>query len=336
MINKLYDFKKIKLLDTTSPIIRLERLEKHLGLGKKNIKLFMKHEATSYLGLGGNKIRKLEYLLSDAQKNHATAIITTGGIQSNHARLTAAACAKIGMHCELVLTSVVDINHFDYYNNGNLILNDLLNANVHISQPTYFASDIIKDITQRLIAEGHTPYLIPTGGSTPVGCLGYVEAAHEITQQELQMNIHFDSIHVANGSSGTYAGLFAGFTLMQDAKRIDSYSVLHSKQETETASRKLIHETLALFEEDTAITQALTIDDRFMGPGYGQLTDQVKEALRLMAKYEGIFLDPVYSGKAFSGLLHQLIHGEIDSHHNALYLMTGGTPALHAYSSLLL
>lgn len=335
MINTLYSFQKAKLLDNISPIIRLENLEKHLGLVEKNIKLFMKHEATSYLGLGGNKIRKLEYLLGDAQKNNATAIITMGGIQSNHARLTAAACAKLGLRCELVLAPVVDINHFDYYNNGNLILNDLLNANVHMSHPTYAPSDIIKNLTKRLEAEGHTPYVIPTGGSTPIGCLGYVEAAHEITQQESQMNMHFDSIHLANGSSGTYAGLFAGFTLMHDQRDIHSYSVLHTKKETEQSSINLINNTLELFDEPHLATPELNIDDRFIGTGYGQLTHEVKDALRLMAQHEGIFLDPVYSGKAFTGLLHQLMHGEIKPNHNILYIMTGGTPALHAYSSLL-
>ena len=332
----LSPFPKVSLLEEVTPIQRLHRLEHALDCSSRQIEVYIKHDDAARLGQGGNKLRKLEYLLGEALAQEANVIITTGGIQSNHARLTAAACARLGLRCELVLASVVDNSEYEYHHNGNLVLNDLFGAHLHHANSQMPAAEVIEQLQQRLRAEGYRPYFIPTGGSVALGCLGYAEAALEIAAQEQEMGVTFDAIHVANGSSGTHAGLLAGFELLGRPRHVQAHSVLHPLPATMEATQKLRQETLQLLGRDaTAPIMAIHINPAQMGSAYGQVTDEMTRCLRLLAATEGLLIDPVYSGKAFAGMVHDIETGVLAPNSRVLFLMTGGTPALYAYHPLL-
>ena len=329
-------FPKATLLNGPTPIQRLHRLEQALACEQRHIEVYIKHDDASSLGQGGNKLRKLEYLLGDAMANSADVIITTGGIQSNHARLTAAACARLGLRCELVLASVVDNSEYDYHHNGNLVLNDLFGAHVQLANAQMPAAELIAQLQQRLQAEGHKPYFIPTGGSVALGCVGYAEAAFEIAAQEQAMGVTFDAIHVANGSSGTHAGLLAGFEILGQARHVQAHSVLHNQVTTTETTQTLMQETLQLLgHESAAPIMSVNINPEQMGSAYGMVTNEMKRCMRLLANSEGLLIDPVYSGKAFAGMVHDIETGVVADHCRVLFVMTGGTPALYAYHNLL-
>ncbi|UOO90050.1 D-cysteine desulfhydrase family protein [Vitreoscilla massiliensis] len=329
-------FPKVSLLEGATPIQRLYGLERALDCTGRQIEVYIKHDDAARLGQGGNKLRKLEYLLGDALAQGADVIITTGGIQSNHARLTAAACARLGLRCELVLASAVDNSEYDYHHNGNLVLNDLFGAHLHHANSQMPADKVIEQLQQRLQAEGHHPYFIPTGGSVALGCLGYVEAALEIAAQEQEMGVTFDAIHVANGSSGTHAGLLAGFELLGRPRHVQAHSVLHTLQATTETTQTLRQQTLHLLgQAATTPVMAIHINPAQMGSAYGMVTAEMKRCLRLLAQTEGLLIDPVYSGKAFAGMVHDIETGVLAPNSRVLFVMTGGTPALYAYHNLL-
>ncbi|MBP6563264.1 MAG: D-cysteine desulfhydrase family protein [Neisseriaceae bacterium] len=330
--NLLAPFPKVTLIDGPTPIQRLSRLESALGLNAQDIRLYMKHDDAPVLGGGGNKLRKLEFHFGHALANHANVIITTGGLQSNHARLTAAACARLNLRCILVLSSPVPLSDEDYVNNGNTLLNNLLGAEVHLVPPTTTAAAMIAQLTQDLTAQGLVPYFMPTGGSTATGCLGYVNAALEIIAQEQALGLTFDQVLLANGSSGTHAGLSAGFAVAQHPTQVKSYAVLANRQVTQEQTHTLVAETLALLgSANMAANVTINVDDGQLGQSYGLPTAEMKSALHCLARTEGLLLDPVYSGKAFAGLIHDLRQNSFAPGSKLLFLMTGGTPALYAY-----
>lgn len=333
----LTQFPKATLIEQPTPIRRLSRLEDALGLPEKNIQLFMKHEDAPALGAGGNKLRKLEFHLGHALAEQANVIITTGGIQSNHARLTAAACARLNLRCILVLSSPVPLSDDDYQHSGNTLLNDLFGAEIQLVPPQTTALALIQNISTELEQQGLKPYFMPTGGSTATGCLGYASAAQEIMVQEQTLGLSFSHVLLANGSSGTHAGLSAGFAFAQHEAKVKSYAVLTNRQDTRSQTQKLVAETLALLGQPTlAATLAIEVDDAQLGKSYGLPTDAMKAALRCLATTEGLLLDPVYSGKAFAGLLDDLSNGFFAEGSRLLFLMTGGTPALYAYKDHLI
>lgn len=333
----LSSFPKATLIDQPTPIRRLTRVETALGLSTKNIQLFMKHEDAPALGAGGNKLRKLEFHLGHALAKKANVIITTGGIQSNHARLSAAACARLNLRCILVLSSPVPLNDHDYLHSGNTLLNDLFGAEVYLVPPHETAAAVIASLSQDLTAQGLVPYFMPTGGSTPIGCLGYVHAAQEIITQEQTLGLSFSHVLLANGSSGTHAGLTTGLAIAQHAAIVKSYAVLANQQDTRKQTQKLVAETLALLgQPELATNVAIEVDDTQLGECYGLPTEAMKAAIRCLATTEGLLLDPVYSGKAFAGLLADLDNHVFAEGSRLLFLMTGGTPALYAYKDHLI
>lgn len=317
------------LVENPTRIHALSNINKDLN----GVEIYVKRDDVMDLGLGGNKLRKLEYLLQDAIRQGADTLITTGGIQSNHARLTAIAAAKAGLGCELVLTQPVPIDIHDYNHNGNILLEKILNVPTHVVPKDGTALDIIEERKVQLIDQGKRPYVVPMGGSSAIGCLGYTNCFLEIAAQRQELGIGFDYIVVPNGSAGTYTGLFVGKQLLKDTTtHIKSYSVLWDEATARQTTLEKAREVLALLDLDTTITEAdIDIDGRFRGEAYGVPTVKMWDALRLMAQLEGIFIDPVYSGKAFAGLLSDIKDGVIPNGSRVLFVLTGGTPGLFGY-----
>ncbi|TFB38105.1 D-cysteine desulfhydrase family protein [Pseudomonas sp. F01002] len=329
----LSSFARADLLQGPTPIQRAERLEQLLGLKSQGIGLFLKRDDHMLIGGGGNKLRKLEFHFGAALAGGVDTVITVGGIQSNHARLTAAVCARLGLACELILTRAVPKNDVDYELNGNVLLDQLFGAQLQVLAG---GSDSLSEAEKRaaqLRDSGRNVLVIPTGGSTPLGSLGYARCAAEIAQQEAELGLTFNQVVVPNGSAGTHAGLAAGFQLLgRGTSILKSYSVLSDRDTSAARTRQLTQDALALLGS-SAIVQAeeIAIDGSQLGDGYGLPTPAMQEAVRLMARAEGLLIDPVYSGKAFAGLLADLRQGRYRSGDNVLFVMTGGTPGLYAY-----
>jgi L-cysteate sulfo-lyase len=323
-------FSREKLFDSPTPIQRLNRLEREL---ETKVRLYVKRDDLMGLGGGGNKLRKLEFLLGDAISRGSDTFITVGGLQSNHARLSAAAAAHIGMTCELVLTRLVPRSDEAYRRNGNILLDEIFGAKIHLLSGTENALDFATDRAKALKSEGRRPYLVGSGGSSPVGCLGYANCAVEIMEQQHEIEGGFTQIIVPNGSSGTHAGLAAGFASVgMNPARISSYAVLNPAKETQFHTHELAKAALALLDPTKSIDlDAIHVSDNQRGDGYGIPTSAMLDAVRIMARTQGLLLDPVYTGKAFAGVLAAVRSGAYKPGEAILFLMTGGLPGLFAY-----
>lgn len=326
---------RFKLLDGVTPIQRLDRLEGALGDTLGGVRLYVKRDDMMGVGGGGNKLRKLEFLLGEALAQGCDTFITTGGIQSNHARLSAAAAARAGLACELVLAHMVPRDDADYRRNGNVLLDGLFGATVHERPGTADALAFAQSRAAELAAQGRKAYVVGAGGSSPVGCLGYADCAREIAEQEAAQGFAFSRIVIPNGSSGTHAGLAAGFAALGQAPaRVRSFSVLATVEETRATTLEKARATLKLLDPSASIdADGIDVADGQRGDGYGIPTPGMIEAVRLMASSEGLLLDPVYSGKAFAGLLADISAGAYAPGASVLYVMTGGVPGLFAYRS---
>ena len=332
----LSSFARAELLQGPTPIQRAERLEQLLGLKKQGIGLFLKRDDHMLIGGGGNKLRKLEFHIGAALAAGVDTVITVGGIQSNHARLTAAVCARLGLACELILTRAVPKADVDYELNGNVLLDQLFGAQLQVLARGSDSLAVAEKRATQLRDSGRKVLVIPTGGSTPLGSLGYARCAAEIAQQETKLGLSFNQVVVPNGSAGTHAGLAAGFQLLgRGTSIVKSYSVLSDRDTSAARTRQLTQDALVLLGS-SAIVQAeeIAIDGSQLGDGYGLPTPAMQEAVRLMARAEGLLIDPVYSGKAFAGLLADLRQGRYRSGDNVLFVMTGGTPGLYAYREI--
>ena len=326
-------FARADLLQGPTPIQRGERLERLLGLETQGIGLFLKRDDHMLIGGGGNKLRKLEFHIGAALAAGVDTVITIGGLQSNHARLTAAVCARLGLACELILTRSVPKTEVDYELNGNVLLDQLFGAEISMLAGGTDSLARAETRAAQLRESGRKVMVLPTGGSTPLGSLGYARGAAEIAQQETTLGLTFKQVVVPNGSAGTHAGLAAGFQLLDRGTSIvKSYSVLSDQDTSADRTLKLTQDTLALLGSD-AIVQAdeISIDGSQLGNGYGLPTPAMQDAVHLMARAEGLLIDPVYSGKAFAGLLADLRQGHFRAGDNVLFVMTGGTPGLYAY-----
>jgi L-cysteate sulfo-lyase len=326
---------RVALVDAPTPIQPLKRIETVMGSALNGIKLYVKRDDLMSLGGGGNKLRKLEYLMGDAAAKGCDIIIATGGIQSNFTRVVAAACARQNIACELVLASLVPDADDDYQRNGNTLLNDLFGARTHVLAPGQAAADFAQRRAAELIAQGRRPYLTPGGGSNSISALGYVRCALELDTQ-LDSNGLDDAIIVTpNGSNGTHAGLLAGFKALGRATRqLRAFTVLANAEASRNSTLAMANGTLDLL----GASERLNLDDVLIagdqrGPGYGIVTDAMIDAVRLMASHEGLLLDPVYSGKAFAGVLSDVRAGRYPAGASVVFLMTGGAPALYAYRS---
>jgi len=314
---------RISLGHLPTPLHALPRLTEKLG----GPQLFVKRDDQTGLATGGNKTRKLEFLVADALERKADTLITTGAPQSNHARQTAAAAARAGMRCVLVLRGQPPAEH-----QGNLLLDELLGAQIRWAERSAVPATM-EVVAAELRTQGRAPYIIPNGGSNPVGATGYVAAMEELMEQARQMNLRLDRIVFASSSGGTQAGLVVGAKATGYSDQVLGISVDEKREDLQAKVAALATETAAHLKLDLKFAPGeIAVNADYLGAGYGILGEPEREAIRLAAEMEGLLLDPVYTGRAFAGMIDLIRQGEIRRDESVLFWHTGGTPALFAYA----
>lgn len=326
----LSPFPRASLTQLPTPIEPLPRLSAHLG----GPRLYVKRDDLTGLGLGGNKLRKLEFLLGEARAQGADTVLTVGAMQSNHARQTAAACARLGFDCELILRRGSHATDA-YLNGGNVLLDRLFGAQLHVLEAHESREARMAARAESLRGEGRRPYCIPVGGSCGLGNLGYVVCAEEILLQGAAADVSYTAVVVATGSGGTQGGLLAGMQLHGGVPVI-GIAVEGTRQEQEALAARQASESLNLLgRSDLGLSAAVTVLDEFVGSGYARPTDSMREALSLAARFEGLVLDPVYTGKAFAGFISLACSGRFGKNQSLLFMHTGGAPGLFGYPETL-
>ncbi|MHA1307674.1 MAG: D-cysteine desulfhydrase family protein [Candidatus Heimdallarchaeota archaeon] len=313
-----------KFCTLPTPIQPMKRLSTHLS----SANLYIKRDDLTGIGFGGNKNRKLEYLLADAKLQNADTVITEGAVTSNHCLQTAASSARVGMDCELVLSD----SHIGDRIAGNLLLQHILDVKIHRVKDSSDRKVMMQKVADNLTAGGKIPYIIPTGGSNKIGILGYVNFVKELAQQVKEMDIKFDYFVFATGSAGTQAGLLAGKKLYYPEMEIIAITVGDGKEEIVSSIKEIIKN----FEELHSINlnikdEEIIVLDGYFGEGYGIPSKELIETVKLIAKLEGVFLDPVYNGKAMIGLIDLIKQNRFEKDSNILFLHSGGGPAIFAY-----
>lgn len=316
-----------------TPIERLDHLSSYLG----GANLYVKRDDLLGLAGGGNKTRKLEFLVADALDQGADTLITNGAVQSNHCRLTLAAAVKEGLRCRLVLEKRVP-GSYDPSASGNYFLLKLLGVEkITVTEASADLNAIMEEIAAELAAEGRQGYIIPGGGSNPLGALGYIACAEEILQQTFELGLAVDRIVASSGSGGTHAGLVAGLHGNSAGIEVTGISVRAARGPQEEKIHRLAAATAELAGVTTPLPRdRIVVTDDYVGPGYGLPTEGMIEAARLFARLEGILLDPVYTGKTAAGLIDLVRKGEIGPDEMVLFVHTGGSPALYASQETLL
>jgi len=325
------------LISGPTPLQEIPRLRAALSeQGASCPRLFIKRDDMTGLAGGGNKTRKLEYLIGDALAQGADTVVTAGAIQSNHVRQTAAAAAHAGLKAHAILFDTVD-GYRDpaYRTSGNLLLDKILGAKIRIEPKDADAIAVFKEVLDAIKAEGGTPYVIPIGGSNAVGSTAYAAVFLEIEEQAAMQGLTLNRIVHATGSLGTQSGLLAGRALAKSRVRVDGISVARPTRDA------LIDEVLEIANATAKRIGASMVSDadvlvdfRHLGEGYGLPTEDMVSAVELLARTEGILLDPVYTGKAMAGLISLIKGGEIRPDETIVFLHTGGMPGLFAYPSL--
>ncbi|MGD0692646.1 MAG: 1-aminocyclopropane-1-carboxylate deaminase [Acidimicrobiales bacterium] len=331
----LDSFPRYPLMFGPSPIHRLDRLTEYLEGATVWAK---RDDVNSALAFGGNKTRKLEYLVADALANGCDTLVSIGGVQSNHTRQVAAAAAKTGMKCVLIQESWVDWPDVTYDRVGNILLSRLMGADVRLVQAGF---DIgFKESWEKAILEiedhGGKPYAIPAGASDhPLGGLGFAGWAKEVEQQEVELGVVFDYIFVCSVTGGTQAGMVAGFAEGIDERTVIGIDASAKPTETWAQIARIARATAKLIGVQREITdEEIVLDDRFHAGTYGIPDERTLDAMRLGASLEAMITDPVYEGKSLAGLIHMVQDREIGPDANVLFAHLGGQPALNAYASL--
>jgi len=321
-------FARIRLAHLPTPLEPLPRLSEELGLD-----LWIKRDDCTGLAGGGNKTRKLEFLLGAAFEEDADTLVTQGAVQSNHVRQTAAAAATHGLACEIILEERTGSKATDYVGNGNVLLDRLFGATLRtVPGGTDMVAELEKTAAE-VRARGGKPYVIPGGGSNPVGALGYVDCAREIVVQADELDLEVHRIVTATGSAGTHAGLVAGLAVMGADIPVLGIGVRAPRDKQEANVFKLAEETAALLGQPGRVTREMVVADcDYVGEGYGLIDQGVIDALTLAARLDGIVLDPVYSGKAMKGLIALARAGRFKGE-TVVFLHTGGAQGLFGYQT---
>jgi|TARA_B110000238_G_scaffold195342_1_gene234407 L-cysteate sulfo-lyase len=321
---KLTHIKKTSLGFFPTPLIELSRLSHFLG----GPKIFMKRDDLTGLALGGNKTRKLEYILADALKQGCDTIITAGAAQSNHCRQTAAAAAKLNLECHLLLGGKAP-----HKAQGNLLLDHIFDSHIHWTGSNRKGEDIARIFAQ-LKAAGKTPYLVPYGGSNELGAMSFIDAVAELQQQK--QGREFSHVVFASSSGGTHAGLILGKQIYNKTFELVGINIDKDKNTNlpfDQQITQLVNSTAKFIGLDYTFSKdELILNADYVGDGYGVVGPQENEAIALIAKYEGILLDPVYTARAMSGLIHLIRSGKMGKDDEVLFWHTGGAPSLFAYA----
>ena len=335
MPNTLDRFDRYPLLFGPSPIHPLERLTEQLGGARIWAK---RDDVSSGLAYGGNKTRKLEYLLADALARGCDTLVSIGGVQSNHTRQVAAVAARAGLACVLVQESWVDWPDSVYDRVGNILLSRILGADVRLVQASFGIG--FKESWEQALADveagGGKPYAIPAGASDhPLGGLGYARWAQEVAEQEAELGIFFDTVVVCSVTGSTQAGMVAGFAAQKRRRRVIGIDGSAKPEETLEQVTRIAQRTAELIGVGRDLTpDELILDERYHAGTYGIPDARTIDAIRLGARLEGMITDPVYEGKSLAGLIDLVSRGEIPKSSTVLYAHLGGQPALNAYSAL--
>lgn len=312
--------KRITLGNIPTPIQKMKNLGRELGAD-----LYIKRDDMTGIELSGNKVRKLEFLMAEALDKGADTIVTCGGGQSNHCRATAAACVKLGLKCHLILRTKTPSPPYD----GNLLLDHLFGAEyTFMEKPEYTKNEDVdfKDVVETLRAKGRKPFFIPVGGSVAMGSWGYVRAFEEIIEQLETMGIKKAHLVAATGSGGTQTGLVLGRALLKRPEfKITGVIVCDTVEYFKEQNRKILRDAVNLFNLSVDIEkEPIDLIDGYIGPGYALPYPELMETIKMIACKESILLDPVYTGKAFHGLISEIREGKFPTDDPIVFIHTGG------------
>ena len=313
-----------------TPLQPCDRLREQLG----GPRIWLKRDDCSGLAIGGNKTRKLEFLLGKALAEGCDGVITFGALQSNHARQTAAACAKLGLSCDLILTRAVPRSDEFYTGSGNVLLDQLLGAHLHIVEDSDAAFEKFAELYEAGQESGRSLFGIVPGGSDSTGVLGYVQGTLELAEQVQALGLDLDSILVAASTAGTAAGIVLGAEIANLNAQVRVACVYEPASVTGAELGSLVAATAADLGCAIADRSTWSVSDAPLGEGYGIPTRAGQAAIELLATTEGVLLDPVYTGKAFGYLLDLIAQGQLDEQRDVVFVHTGGSPGLFAYGPI--
>ncbi len=330
---------RFQLIYGPTPVYEMPRLRAALGGESRCPRIFIKRDDLAGPALGGNKARKLEYIVAEALSRRATHLITTGAVQSNHARITAAAARLAGMSCVLVLTA----KEPDPRAQGNLFLDEMLGAEVHFVAPGVemlganpHEDECIARVVKRLESEGQRPYVVPLGGSTPLGVLGYVDAMKELATQLEALGIKPSRLYYAAGSRGTQAGIVLGTLLHHAPWTPHGVAVSPGDPDKTAHAVTLMRDAAKLLGQSIKVDEGQVITHQeYYGAAYAEPTKEADGAVRLVARTEAVLLDPVYTGKAMAGLIDHVKRGVVAPTESVVFLHTGGIPGVFAQAERL-
>ena len=321
-------FPRVRLGHLNTPLELLPRLTEALD----GPEIWIKRDDCTGLSTGGNKTRKLEFLMADAMSNNADIVLTQGATQSNHARQTAAAAAKLGIKCHILLEDRTGMNDISYRENGNVLLNNLHGSSMEHRGSGLDMNAEMEAVADNFREEGLNAYTIPGGGSNPIGALGYANCAQELIVQSTEMGYAFDHIVHATGSAGTQAGLIVGLKALNAHIPLLGIGVRAPKKKQEENVYELAKETAKKLGCDGIINRKDIIANcEYVGPGYGLPAKSTLEAIEIFARLEGILLDPVYSGKGAAGLIDFVRKKRFKRGERIIFIHTGGAAALPGY-----
>lgn len=324
----LSQFPRIHLAHLPTPLERLDRLSAELG----GPEIWIKRDDCTGLSTGGNKTRKLEFLMAEAMQQGADCVMTQGATQSNHARQTAAFAAKIGMQCHILLEDRTGYEYENYNDNGNVLLDHLHGATSEKREGGLDMNAEMETVAEQWRVEGKKVYTIPGGGSNPVGALGYVNCAMELLYQANEQSLKIDHLVHATGSAGTQAGLIVGLKAMNAGIPLLGYGVRAPKDKQEANVYNLACETAKkLGCKGIVKREDVVANTDYVGEGYGMPAQSTLEAIQMFAQLESILLDPVYSGKGAAGMIDEIRKGKFKKGERIVFLHTGGAAALFGY-----
>ncbi len=325
-------FPRVRLAHLPTPLELMPRLSEHLG----GPNIYVKRDDCTGLATGGNKTRKLEFVMADAVEQKADVIITQGAVQSNHVRQTAAAACKLGMDCEVVFERRVEDASEPYRTSGNVLLDRIFGANLRDVDKGTDMDAAMQDIARELRGKGRNPYVIPGGASNCIGALGYIGCALELIEQANEQGIVIDHVVLATGSAGTQAGLAVGLKAMNSNIPLLGIGVNVPKDAQEEKVYKLAVETAEYVGAPGVVQRAdIVANCDYVGEGYGIPTKAMNDAVMLLARLEGLLFDPVYSGKGLSGMIDLVGKRYFADADNIVFIHTGGVAGLFGYADLL-
>jgi L-cysteate sulfo-lyase len=325
-------FPRVRLFPTPTPLEKLENFSRALG----GPDIWIKRDDCTVVATGGNKVRKLEWLIGEARQLGATHIVTQGAVQSNHVRQTAAVARRFGMKCTALLEHRIETNDRDYLNSGNVLLDKLFDCAIEYRPGGVDMNAEAEKKGEELRAQGVNAYVIPGGGSNRVGALGYVSCAQELMQQADEMDLKIDLLVTATGSAGTHAGLVVGLHGINAQVPVLGIGVRLPRDRQEANVHRLAEATADYLGMKGGIPrEAVVANCDYVGAGYGIPTEGMANAVQMLAREEGILLDPVYSGKAMAGMIDLIRSGKIGKDQTVVFLHTGGAVGLFGYTGYL-